>query len=104
MRGAAGLLSGFVVVLALAACESENAAACNSFVAHHQSLPCAAGIDPGVDCNAFADYPCPITDYFACLEQGHTCNEEGELVVDVVREGDGGPGQSTCADLLDCER
>lgn len=114
MRRAAGLLSVVVpaiavlgsIVLAsavLAGCENENAAACAAFVAHHDSLPCAADTNPGVDCNAFSDYPCLIEDYFACLEEGHSCNEAGELVVDVVREDAAGEAY-TCADLLNCER
>ncbi len=92
-----------VGALVLGACESENAAACQGFVDYHQSLPCAAGADPGVDCNAFADYPCPIDDYFACLQEGYTCSAEGALVVDVVREDAASQTSYTCADLLDCE-
>lgn len=114
MRRAAGLLSVVVsasvalgsIALAgalLAGCENENAAACAAFVAHHESLPCAAGTNPGVDCNAFADYPCLIEDYFTCLEEGYTCSEAGVLVVEVVRE-DAEGNTYTCADLLNCER
>lgn len=106
MRGSAGLLSPLLVLLAVgllaSGCESENAVACQRFVGTYASLPCAAGTDPGVDCNAFADYPCPIDDYFTCLEGAYSCNEAGDLEVDLGL--DAGPGQpATCADLLDCE-
>lgn len=103
MRGAAGLLSLLAALLTvLAGCESENEAACRQYLAYYTSLPCAAGVDPGVDCNAFADYPCPIADYFDCQQQGHTCDEAGGLSVDVTRKA-GEEVIGTCSDLLDCE-
>lgn len=103
MRVAARLLSACSLALLLAplGCENENATACQGFVEHYQALPCTGGARPDVDCNAFADYPCVVDDYFTCLEQGHTCSEDNELVVDVVQDVDG--GTTTCADLLDCE-
>lgn len=104
MRVPARLLSLFVLALALAplGCESENAVACQGFVEHYQALPCTGGTPPDVDCNAFADYPCPIDDYFTCLEQGHTCNEQNQLTVQLARENADGT-TTTCAELLDCE-
>lgn len=83
-------------------CENENLAACQGFVDHYRSLPCTGGAAPEVDCNAFSDYPCVVDDYFTCLEQGHTCNEAGDLAVTLVQEAPDGTTYA-CADLLDCE-
>jgi hypothetical protein len=96
-----------LIVCALAlwpslACESENLAACQAYTEYFTALPCAAGVDPGVDCNAFADYPCPVPDHFQCLEQTQFC-AEGELFV-CNNPDDPGCGRTfaSCAELLDC--
>lgn len=109
MRVRTRLLTSFAFPVALglsalvsAGCESENLLACQGFVAHYQGLTCTDGAAPDVDCNAFADYPCPIDDYFACLEQGHTCNANNALQVTLSRTNPDGT-TTTCAELLACE-
>lgn len=74
------------------ACDDENRAACESFEERFYGLPCAEGLSSGVDCNAYADYPCPLTDYFQCLEGAERC--EGDVFT-TERE--------TCVPLLDCQ-
>jgi hypothetical protein len=66
------------------ACESESYAQCVAFRDDFTALACTEGIDPGVDCNAYQDFPCPTEDYFDCLSDGHTCDEDGDLAVDVA--------------------
>lgn len=97
------LLGGSSLVLGLfmGGCDSPNAVSCESFVDQFEALPCAAGKQPGVDCNAFADYPCDVTDYFDCLKGAHTCAESGELEVNLTLEGSEDL-TANCADLLDC--
>ena len=91
------------LVVGLSACDNENTAACEQYVETFSSMPCAQGVDPGVDCNAFADYPCAVPGYFECLSRTQYC-QEGELVA--CTNPDDGPcaGQTLagCADLLDC--
>lgn len=103
MRVRTRLLIPFSLLVPFAlGCESENFEACQGFVAHYQQLPCTGGALPDTDCNAFADYPCAIDDYFTCLEQAHTCSEANELVVQLSRENPDGT-TTTCSELLDCE-
>lgn len=78
--------------VALTGCESQNAAACQQYQRHFGGLPCAAGVESGIECEAFADHPCDLTPYFACLCAGQTCDEQQGLKSDV------GP----CAAWLSC--
>lgn len=87
----------------LSGCENENVAACEAYVERFSLLPCTTGIDPGVDCNAFADYPCAVPDYFSCLETTQQCRDD-ELFVckDVADDGCSGKTLGGCPDELDC--
>jgi hypothetical protein len=92
------------LVVGLSACENENSAACAEYVDYfNNTLTCAQGVDPGVDCNAFADYPCAVPGYFQCLQTTQYC-EEAELSVCTDPEAPRCAGQTLagCADLLDC--
>lgn len=81
-----------LVVVALSACESENAVACQQYLSSYNQLPCAAGTDSGIECEAFADHPCDVAPYFPCLTQNQRCDEDGALVSDTA----------ACAPLLNC--
>ncbi len=83
MRRLGGLLSLALLLGGAGACEGENRAACEQYQQSFEALPCAGGRESGVDCNAYADYPCEIPDFFGCLEQRQRC-EEDVLVQDDV--------------------
>jgi len=88
-------------------CENENVIACESYVESFGAKGCTVGIDPGVDCNAYADYPCAVPDYFSCLETTQQCRD-GELYICNDTNPDAPDPQclgltlSACADELDC--
>ncbi len=71
------ILAG-ALVFGASGCGSENLDACQAYEAYfYQTLAqCTAGLDDGIDCPAIAGYPCPINNYFTCLQAGQTCNGE----------------------------
>ena len=54
----------------------ETFEACVRYEQYFAQLPCAvdpqtgARLDDGIDCQAFAGYPCPAPGYFTCLTSG----------------------------------
>jgi hypothetical protein len=77
MRIRARLLAALAVAaLGLSGCGSENLDACLEYEQYFYSLPCAAGLDDGIDCPAIAGYPCPATQYFTCMQQSQVCDGE----------------------------
>jgi hypothetical protein len=93
MRRLGRLLSLALLGGGAEACVSDNHVACEEYQQAFEALPCAAGLESGVDCNAYADYPCPVPSFFRCLQQRQRC-EEGVLVQD---------GVGACLEELACK-
>lgn len=106
MLSRAGLAAFALVVACSSGCDNENVAACQAYVEAFAQKPCNQGTDPGVDCNAFADYPCPVPEYFECLEVTQQCEADDpteplvctDPAVPVCR----GETLAGCPDYLDC--
>lgn len=79
------------LLIPLVACEGPNPPACEAFEVRFRSLPCVAGLESGVDCQAFGDHPCDLTAYFSCLGDNQTC--QGDTLVSDV---------AACAELAAC--
>jgi hypothetical protein len=102
-----------VLLLGVAACglgcENENVAACQAYVEAFGNKACFDGVDPGVDCNAFADYPCAVPDYFDCLADTQQCGladgsnpEDPYVCTDATEPRCAGETLAGCPDYLDC--
>ncbi len=73
--------------------DADNVGACEDWLA---SMECGDyDFSEVVDCSAYADYPCDISDYFDCLAENGSCDEDTG-VYDSSGWGD-------CADLASCE-
>ena len=83
-----------LLLLVVASCGgSPTEAACQSFLDDYQALPCTGGLDLGVDCAQYRDYPCDRTEYFTCLKDQYFCDDNGDYV-DL--------GEGACAALQTC--
>jgi hypothetical protein len=60
----------------LAGCGNPSAEACERFVAAFEALPCAEGVDLGLDCRVYDGYPCDQSAYFECALAAQRCEEE----------------------------
>jgi hypothetical protein len=71
---------------------ADNVGACEDWLA---AMDCGTtDFSSLVDCNAYANTTCDISDYFQCLTDGTTC-DEATGVVDMT-------GWADCADLASC--
>lgn len=82
-----------IVLFAALGCGSENQDACEAYQGFFRSLPCAATLDSGIQCDAFADHPCALAPYFECLSTHQQC--DGVSFIERPNE---------CASLLNCGR
>ncbi|MFO8072123.1 MAG: hypothetical protein R6V85_09635 [Polyangia bacterium] len=70
-----------------------NVVACEDWLA---SLECGETDFSGlVDCSVYADYPCDISDYFNCLAEEGSCDEDTGVYDST--------GWADCADLATCD-
>ena len=86
----------FSVLLTLTACKDvgkANVDSCESWVA---SMECGTtDFSSLVGCEAYEDYDCDVSDYFNCLSENTTCDEDLG-VPDVL-------GWSECIALAECD-
>lgn len=78
-------------ILALCGCGNPTGEACRAYVERFSELECTDGLEPGVDCRVYDDYPCDASAYFACVSEQQAC-EDGAL----------NDGFAPCAALAAC--
>jgi hypothetical protein len=82
-----------VPALGLGACANPTVDACQRWQDSMLALDCVPDdYDVGIVCEDFNDYPCDASPYFDCLENGYTCDADGNFQYDTTE----------CATLASC--
>ena len=71
------VLPGLLILLFLhvVGCGNPTAAACQAYLEHYAELGCTAGVEVGIDCRQYEDYPCDASAYFVCADERQTCED-----------------------------
>lgn len=81
-----------VIALGLSACGADNVKSCNDWKA---KVACGSVSPDAINCEAYANSTCDISDYFDCLADAYVC-ENGSYNTEKLQTASACASKATC--------